>query len=128
MVISHRKIRSSACARQIEATAALKAKFPRLVLAGSAYTYFQEYLPHVAQWVVREGWTDTGRPGSHGAQLSHLATRHTARRANAEEAHLPYFLRLHHRTPQRDDLRLYPLDPYYKGLPEAEQLKQIKKA
>jgi NADPH2 dehydrogenase len=29
-----------------------------LVLVGTAYSYLQEYLPHVAQYVVRNGWTD----------------------------------------------------------------------
>src|SRR5437667_3043468 len=28
------------------------------ILIGSAYSYLQEYLPHVAQYVVRNGWTD----------------------------------------------------------------------
>jgi 2,4-dienoyl-CoA reductase-like NADH-dependent reductase (Old Yellow Enzyme family) len=45
-------------ARQIDATARLKAEFPRLVFVGSAYSYLQEWLPHVAQYNVREGLTD----------------------------------------------------------------------
>jgi len=45
-------------ARQIEATARLKAEFPGLVFVGSAYSYLQEWLPHVAQHNVREGLTD----------------------------------------------------------------------
>ncbi len=45
-------------ARQIEATARLKAAFPGLVFVGSAYSYLQEWLPHVAQRVVREGGAD----------------------------------------------------------------------
>jgi NADPH2 dehydrogenase len=36
----------------------LKAKFPHLCFVGSGYTYLQEFLPHVAQAVVRAGWTD----------------------------------------------------------------------
>ena len=47
------------CARQIEATAALKKRFPGMVIVGTAYSYLQEYLPHVAQWAVRSGKTDT---------------------------------------------------------------------
>ncbi len=46
------------CARQIAAAAAVKAKFPQLRLVGTAYTYLQEFLPHVAQWAVREGKID----------------------------------------------------------------------
>ncbi len=45
-------------ARQIRATAMLKAEFPRLVFVGSAYSYLQEWLPHVAQYNVRHGLTD----------------------------------------------------------------------
>ena len=45
-------------ARQIEATARLKAAFPRMVFVGSGYTYLQEWLPHVAQFNVRTGRTD----------------------------------------------------------------------
>ena len=45
-------------ARQIAATARLKADFPDLVVVGSAYSYLQEWLPHVAQRVVREGRAD----------------------------------------------------------------------
>jgi len=45
-------------ARQIEATRRLKAAFPGLVFVGSAYSYLQEWLPHVAQRVVREGGAD----------------------------------------------------------------------
>lgn len=45
-------------ARQIEATALLKAEFPGLAFVGSAYSYLQEWLPHVAQYNVREGLTD----------------------------------------------------------------------
>jgi NADPH2 dehydrogenase len=46
------------CARQIEATRELKQACPESIFIGTAYTYLQEYLPHVAQAVVREGWTD----------------------------------------------------------------------
>ena len=50
-----RRIRCAACARQIEATARLKQRFPNLVIVGSAYSYLQEWLPNVAQHDVREG-------------------------------------------------------------------------
>jgi 2,4-dienoyl-CoA reductase-like NADH-dependent reductase (Old Yellow Enzyme family) len=44
--------------RQIQATAILKRDFPQLVIVGSAYSYLQEWLPHVAQHNVREGLCD----------------------------------------------------------------------
>ena len=45
-------------ARQIDATARLKAACPSLVFVGSGYSYLQEWLPHVAERNVREGLTD----------------------------------------------------------------------
>ena len=45
-------------ARQIDATARLKAAFPDMVFVGSAYTYLQDWLPHVAQYNVAHGLTD----------------------------------------------------------------------
>ncbi len=45
-------------ARHLHVVRDLKAAFPDLTLVGSAYTYLQEFLPHVAQAVVRQGWTD----------------------------------------------------------------------
>ena len=45
-------------ARHLAATAHLKAAFPEMLLVGSGYTYLQEWLPHVAQRVVRDQGTD----------------------------------------------------------------------
>lgn len=45
-------------ARQIGVTAAIKRRFPQMLVVGTGYTYLQEYVPHVAQAVVREGWAD----------------------------------------------------------------------
>jgi len=46
------------CARQIAVVRDLKAQHPGQVFLGSGYTYFQDYLPHVAQAVVEAGWVD----------------------------------------------------------------------
>jgi 2,4-dienoyl-CoA reductase-like NADH-dependent reductase (Old Yellow Enzyme family) len=45
--------------RHIALVRDLKAKFPRLCLVGSGYTYLQEYLPNVAQAVIRLGMADS---------------------------------------------------------------------
>ena len=45
-------------ARQMDFTRRVKQKFPKLVFMGSAYSYLQDFLPHVAQAAVREGWVD----------------------------------------------------------------------
>ncbi len=44
--------------RQLQVTRRLKERFPDFCLMGSGYTYLQEFLPNVAQAVVRQGWVD----------------------------------------------------------------------
>lgn len=46
-------------ARQMEITRALKQQFPDLIFVGTAYTYLQDFLPHVAQAAIRENWVDS---------------------------------------------------------------------
>jgi 2,4-dienoyl-CoA reductase-like NADH-dependent reductase (Old Yellow Enzyme family) len=45
-------------AQQMQVTRTLKQRFPNMIMVGSAYTYLQDFLPHVAQAAVREGWVD----------------------------------------------------------------------
>ncbi len=44
--------------RQIQVVRKLKAAAPEMPLVSSGLTYLQEYIPHVAQALVRQGWTD----------------------------------------------------------------------
>ena len=44
--------------RQIDAVRQCKQAVPDIPLVGTGYTYLQDYLPHVAQAVVRENWVD----------------------------------------------------------------------
>jgi 2,4-dienoyl-CoA reductase-like NADH-dependent reductase (Old Yellow Enzyme family) len=46
------------CARLLRATAQCKRAVPDLTLVGTGYTYFQDYLPYVAQAQVRLGHVD----------------------------------------------------------------------
>jgi 2,4-dienoyl-CoA reductase-like NADH-dependent reductase (Old Yellow Enzyme family) len=36
----------------------LKSQFPQLIIVGTAFSYLQDFLPHVAQGALREGWVD----------------------------------------------------------------------
>src|SRR5262249_3326854 len=45
-------------ARQMEATRKLKEQFPNLIFVGTGYSYLQDFLPHVAQGALHEGWVD----------------------------------------------------------------------
>ncbi len=46
-------------ARQMEAARELKRRFPNLLFIGTAYSYLQDFLPHVAQAALRDGWVDS---------------------------------------------------------------------
>ncbi len=45
-------------ARQVGVTRAVKERFPEFAVVGTAYTYLQEFLPHVGQRLVRAGAVD----------------------------------------------------------------------
>ena len=45
-------------ARQLRVARQLKQRFPNLIMVGTAYSYLQDFLPNVAQAVLREGWID----------------------------------------------------------------------
>lgn len=45
-------------AQQMDVTRQLKKRFPDFIFVGSAYSYLQDFLPHVAQAAIREGWVD----------------------------------------------------------------------
>jgi len=125
-------IRSSTVARQIDVVRQLKAQAPPgLVLVGSAYSYLQEYLPHVSQHSdpsrVARTWSASGRVWA----LSYPSNPADALAKGAIEsqAHLPDFQRLHHCPPQwARSAGCYPLDRYYSSRPEAEPQARSKKA
>src|SRR5208337_2874955 len=45
-------------ARQMEMVRELKSQFPDLIVVGTAYSYLQDFVPHVAQAALREKWVD----------------------------------------------------------------------
>jgi 2,4-dienoyl-CoA reductase-like NADH-dependent reductase (Old Yellow Enzyme family) len=116
-------------ARQINAVRELKAKAPaNLVLIGTGYSYLQDYLPHVAQAVVRTGWVDMIGLGrmvlSYPTMLSEAME--TGRLTNK----LICRTFSDCTTAPRNGLisGCYPLDKHYSAKPEFQQLKAIKKA
>ena len=113
-------------AQQMLMTRTLKQQFPQLVTVGTAYTYLQEFLPHVAQAAVREGWVDCVGLGRMvltypTLPLDVISGRVMQRKqicrtfsdcTNAPRAGLPS--------------GCYPLDERYKHSPDAPRLKQLK--
>ena len=113
-------------ALQLQAVRDLKRQFPRLIIVGTGYSYLQDFLPHVAQAVVREGWADFVGLGRMvlaypellqdvvtGRQLQHkLLCRTFSDCTTAPRNGLPS--------------GCYPLDKYYKTSEAGARLRAIK--
>jgi 2,4-dienoyl-CoA reductase-like NADH-dependent reductase (Old Yellow Enzyme family) len=114
------------CARQMEACAAVKAKFPNLVFVGSAYTYFQEFLPQVAQWAIRTGGTDAVGIGRMVLAYPELPAD-VLEKGELQTKRLCRTFSDCTTGPRKGLVSgCYPLDPFYKARPEAAIVKQIK--
>lgn len=115
-------------ARQIEVVRQFKAKAPPgLLVVGSAYSYLQEYLPHVAQALVRQGWVDAVGLGR--AMLSYPAMLADAMLTGALTPRFICRTFSDCTTAPRNGMvsGCYPLDRFYSRKPEFLRLKEIKK-
>ena len=112
--------------RQIDTVRRVKQALPRVPLVGTGYTYLQEYLVPVAQAVVREGWVDSVGLGRMVLSYPDLPADTLAGRATERKKVCRTFSDC--TTAPRSGMvsGCYPLDPYYKRLPEREQLTEIK--
>lgn len=113
--------------RQVQAVRGLKAGAPEgVVIVGTGYTYLQEYLPHVAQAVVRQGWTDMVGIGRMVLSYPRLIADSLA----GGQLQPRFICRTFSdcTTAPRNGLisGCYPLDRYYADKPEFRELKEIK--
>ena len=116
-------------ARQIHAVKEVKARAPQgLYIIGGGYTYLQEWLPHVAHAVVKNGWADAVGLGR--AVLSYPAMLTDAAEGRALEKRFICRTFSECTTAPRNGIisGCYPLDKYYTQRPENAQLKEIKKS
>jgi NADPH2 dehydrogenase len=113
-------------ARQIDAVRQLKQACPQSIFVGSGYSYLQEYLPHVAQAVVRNGWVDSVGIGRMilsywdlPADIQHGSTMQVKRICRTFSDCT---------TAPRNGLisGCYPLDDHYKDSEEHGELKKMK--
>jgi NADPH2 dehydrogenase len=113
-------------ARQINNVAAVKARFPDMALVGTGYSYLQDWLPNVAQYVVREQMVDFVGLGRMVLSYPEMPADILAGNPLARKKICRTFSDC--TTAPRKGLisGCYPLDEHYKELPEAEQLKAIK--
>jgi 2,4-dienoyl-CoA reductase-like NADH-dependent reductase (Old Yellow Enzyme family) len=114
-------------ARQIHAAKEIATRFPDMLTVGTGYSYLQDYLPHVAQAVVREGWIDMVGLGRMVLSYPRLPADVLEKGELARKLVCRTFSDC--TTAPRNGLvsGCYPLDPYYKALPENETMKGIKK-
>ncbi len=117
------------CVRQIQAVRQVREKITGIPMVGTAYTYFQEWLPQVAQAVVRAGWVDF-------VGLGRLVLSYPDLPADVLETGSLLKAKLLCRTfsdcttaPRNGIISgCFPLDDYYKKAPESQQLSAAKLA
>ena len=113
-------------ARQIEVAARLKRWFPSLVFVGSAYSYLQEWLPHVAQHNVRCGLIDIVGLGRIALSYPELP----ADLLSGAALRRKLFCRTFSDCTTGPRLGLvsgcYPLDNFYTARPEAVQIRNLR--
>ena len=112
--------------RQIDVTHALKQAFPDLTIIGSGYSYLQEWLPNVAQYVLNHGMADS--IGFGRMVLSYPTMPADMVEGKTLTRNLICRTFSDCTTAPRNGIisGCYPLDPLYKKSPEAEQLKAVK--
>jgi 2,4-dienoyl-CoA reductase-like NADH-dependent reductase (Old Yellow Enzyme family) len=112
--------------RQIQAARRCQEAFPDLPMVGSGYSYLQDYLPHVAQAVVRRGWIDFVGLGRMVLSYPELPSDTLAGREVRRKLVCRTFSDC--TTAPRNGIvsGCFPLDPHYKSLPEAAQLRAVK--
>lgn len=113
-------------ARQIAATAALKERFPDLVIVGSGYSYLAEWLAHVAQYQVRLGRVDSVGLGRLMLAYPEFPADVLEGRPLRSKSLCRTFSDC--TTGPRNGLvsGCYPLDPFYKHRPEGDVLREVK--
>jgi 2,4-dienoyl-CoA reductase-like NADH-dependent reductase (Old Yellow Enzyme family) len=115
-------------ARQIQATARLKAEFPGLAIVGSAYSYLQEWLPHVAQHTIRTGGADFVGLGRMVLAYPDLPAD-VLSGAPLQRKRLCRTFSDCTSGPRNGLVSgCYPLDPFYASHPDAARLRERKKA
>ena len=116
-------------ARQLNVVRLVKERVgTRLAVIGSAYSYLQEYLPHVAQFVVRNHWTDLVGLGRMTLSYPNMLADAVGQGTLTPKLICRTFSDC--TTAPRNGLisGCYPLDKYYTARPEFQKLKEIKKA
>ncbi len=114
-------------ARQINIVARLKQAHPHMLFVGSGYSYLQDWLPNVAQYVVRTGQADSVGLGRMALSYPEMPADILAGRGLERKRICRTFSDC--TTAPRNGLisGCYPLDDFYKDREEATILMDIKR-
>ncbi|MCX6055594.1 MAG: NADH:flavin oxidoreductase [Chloroflexi bacterium] len=114
-------------ARHIQIAAELKSSAPNLLTVGSGYSYLQDWIPNVAQAVVRQKMIDFVGLGRSTLSYPDLPADVLAGRPLVRN-HICRTFSDCTTAPRKGMVSgCYPLDDFYKQRPEAEEVKRIKK-
>jgi 2,4-dienoyl-CoA reductase-like NADH-dependent reductase (Old Yellow Enzyme family) len=114
-------------ARQISITHKIKEKFPNLVIVGSAYSYLQEWFPHVAEKVIDDHMADFIGLGRMVLSYPEMPDDILNGRPLTRNKICRTFSDCTSGPRMGIISGCFPLDPFYKEMPEAAQLKEFKK-
>ena len=114
--------------RQVQVVRQLRTKASKeMLIVASGLSYLQEYLPHVSQYLLRNGWADIIGIGRAVLSYPHMLVD----AASKGELEKRFICRTFSdcTTAPRNGLisGCYPLDKFYTAKPEAAALKEIKK-
>ena len=114
--------------RHLEVVRTAKHLLPDLRFVGTGYTYLQEWLPHLAQAEVRQGHVDSVGLGRMALIYPDLVRDVLAGRPLDRRRICRTFSDC--TTAPRNGMLsgCFPLDPYYKAMPEAQRLKELKRS
>jgi 2,4-dienoyl-CoA reductase-like NADH-dependent reductase (Old Yellow Enzyme family) len=114
-------------ARLINASAALKAQHPDVVMVGTGYSYLQEWLPNVAQWQIRNNRIDLAGIGRMALSYPDLPADVLSGRAIDRRRICRTFSDC--TTAPRSGLvsGCFPLDDYYKAMPIRAEVAKAKR-
>ncbi len=105
----------------------VKRAVPEAVVLSTGWSYLQEFLPHVAQACLREGWFDAVGLGRMALSYPELPAHVLAGKALLRGRICRTFSDC--TTAPRNALvsGCYPLDPHYRDRPEREELERVKR-
>ena len=110
--------------RLLEVARDLKYHHADAIVVGGGFSYLQEYLPHVAQAVLRENWVDVVGLGR--VMLSyHDLPADVLEHGKVDRARICRTLSACSTAPREGRISgCYPQDPYYAQMPDVEHLRE----